>query len=107
MSVEAKITTTVRLKESTKHLLDISASLLDRSHSSITEEALSDFFTRHNLNTRYQMHVSNDLAVLAEIRGESLRIHDVQSLNGKTDIEMQREYSLKLRTPVTLIKETP
>lgn len=107
VSGEAKVTTTIRLKESTKFILDISASLLDRSHSSITEEALSDFFEKHNLNVRYQIHVLNDLAILTEIRKDSIRVLETQFLGRKSEVDVQREYAQKLRTAVTIVKETP
>jgi predicted transcriptional regulator len=105
MTEEAKITTTVRLRASTKLTLDKAAAILDRSHSSIVEEALLDLFNKYNLTTRYQVHVSDSWVVLAEINREEIHIKETRPMNGKSPQAIQQEYALKLQTPVALVKE--
>lgn len=104
MSDEGKATT-VRLRATRRQQLERAAFILQRSQSSIIDEALEDWFRENNFLKRYQLNVGADHLALLEIDGDEVHMKDVRQRNGVPVEQIVREYSNSLNAPISVVEE--
>lgn len=97
-----KLGTYIRLDVLTKDQLKEAARVLDRSQSSISEEALTDWFKKHGFTGTYQLNLTAENVVLMRTGG-SPKIIEVTERNGVPPEEVVDHYRKKLRAPVRLV----
>jgi hypothetical protein len=100
--VSQKRGTHVRLDVLTVDQLKEASRVLDRSQGSIVEEALTDWFKKHNFNGTYQLNVTKWNAVLIRTGGAP-QIIEVTDRNGVPPQEVADAYKKKLHAPVRLV----
>jgi hypothetical protein len=99
--VERK-STNIRLSINTRDKLKHVAGILNKSQSDITEQALKDWFEKHNFTETYQVTLTETSVVLLET-GDSPRILEVTERNGISPQEVAQNYKQKLQAPVRLV----
>lgn len=92
----------MRLGVPTIDQLSEAARILDRPQSGIVEEALTDWFKKHNLNGTYQLNVMAKRVVLMRTGGAP-HIIEVTERNGTPPQEVADTYSKELHAPVRLV----
>lgn len=94
--------TNIRLSINTRDKLKHVAGILNKSQSDITEQALKDWFEKHNFTETYQVTLTETSVVLLET-GDSPRILEVTERNGISPQEVAQNYKQKLQAPVRLV----
>jgi group I intron endonuclease len=102
---EPKVTTTCRLPASTLDRLKMSVFLrLGNSQSDIIDEALRDFFEKHKIYTRFQLHVTDENYILMRCdEGQPPRVLEVTVRNGEPPEKTAYAYRVKLQEPVDVV----
>lgn len=103
-SSESK-TTTVRLSDATKKSLENASRILRKTQNQVMEDALSEYFERHNLIERYEARVFRDQVILLRINGTKSDIVDARSCNGLSTDKIVEQFATTYRAPVDLVKE--
>lgn len=98
--------TTVRIRSTRRIQLERAAYLLQRSQGAIVDEALENWFRENHFLKRYQLSVSADHLVLAEIEDDQVHIKEVRQRNGVPLEQIRREYAHALNAPVQIVEET-
>lgn len=98
-----KKTTTVRLPEPLLERLQSISLLFKRTQSDLMAEALEEYFTRNNLNRRYQLHVTDSYATLFKVEAGKVDLVEVKNIDSSDDAsEILLFYRTKLHEPVEL-----
>lgn len=98
-------TTTVRLSDATKKSLENAARILRKTQNQVMEDALHEYFERHNLIERYEARVFRDEVILLRINGATSKIIDKAPRNGTLDEKIVEQFATTYRAPVDLVKE--
>jgi len=94
--------TTLRLEESVHDQLDSAAHILRKTKAGIVEEALRDYFQKHNIYSVYQLTLTKRNVVLMRM-DDPPRILAVEERNGIPPEKVVQAYSKKLQSPVRLV----
>ena len=98
--------TTLRLCSGTRQTLALASSVLRKSNSLIAEEALHDYFNKHNLGSRYQVTLTKESVVLLQIGTNGKPdVLEVGIRNGESATQVAERYRVKLRAPVELVEK--
>lgn len=100
-----KTATTLRLTPETKSLLSNAAHLLGLSESQVAETALAEFYQNHNLHPRYVLAVTPSHHVVFRHEGPKATVVEVATRNGVPTSDVQKQFAVKLQSPVYLDDE--
>lgn len=94
-----------RLDNETVSKLKTATHALRKTQSVVAEEALRDYFERHQIGQMtYQLHVTDENFVLMKVGVEEpASVVEVLQRNGVTAENVAEEYSKKLRSLVRLV----
>jgi hypothetical protein len=94
--------TTLRLEVSIHDQLDNAAHILRKTKAGIVEEALQDYFEKHDICSVYQLTLTKSNVVLMRM-DDPPRILEVEERNGVSPDKVVQTYSKKLQSPVRLV----
>lgn len=94
---------TIRLSLGVSKQLENVARVTNKSESSITEFALTEYFENHGYNTRYVMQANTNCYVLLKYCGDTFSIIDMQIRNGVPLEKVRESYGARFNSPVELL----
>lgn len=101
------VATTVRLTPDMAGQLKQASYLLHKSQTEIISNSLEEYFEKYNIQTGYQLNLTETKAVLQKM-GPIPTVIDVVERNGQSPQELQKHFAVRLNEPVRLvIQEKP
>lgn len=97
-----KITTTVRMSEDLFEHWKTVAHVLRRSQSDIVTSALTEYFEKYHLSSRYELHISGGRMSLLRFDDHSFEVVETREVNGLSPDSLVEAYRAKLNEPVVL-----